>query len=114
MRTIVLAAAFVAASVSLVQAGDVMASRYANTTIVRSAKGVETHLYYKADGTFTARERGGTFGGTWTVKDGTLCLTMIPPRPSLPNPECSPVSERKIGDTWKAAGYAVTIVPGIQ
>jgi YD repeat-containing protein len=113
MRSILIVAAL-ALSVTAAHAGDVMASRYGNTTITTDASGVQTKLYYNADGTFTGKQ--GTFGftGTWKLDGNTICLTFNPAPPGAPNPTCTPVSAHKVGDTWSGGGRTITLVQGIQ
>ena len=67
MRTLLLAAAFAVCSASLAHAADIMAARYGNTTLVTDSKGVETKIYYKADGTLTGKQADLNFTGTWKV-----------------------------------------------
>lgn len=114
MRIAIAAAAALAASVSLAHAGDVMASRYGNTTITKDAAGHETHIYYAADHTFTGKQGDAAFNGTWEIKGDTICLTAAKPIPGTPNPACAPVSAHAVGDTWTAGPYTVSIVKGVQ
>ena len=114
MRTLFLAAAFAALSVSLAQAADVMASRYGNTTIATDAKGVETRLYYKADGTLTGKQGDLNFTGTWKVAKGKVCLHTAPTVPGMEEPFCRPVASRKVGDTWTSGDRTVKLVQGVQ
>jgi hypothetical protein len=119
MRIAILAVTMVAASVSfasvsVAHAGDIMASRYGNTTITRDAAGHESHIYYKADHSFTGKQGDAEFSGTWAIKGSTICLTAVHPIPGTPNPACAPISEHKVGDTWKAGPYTVSIVAGIH
>jgi opacity protein-like surface antigen len=114
MRTMLLAAAFAALSVSAAYADDVMASRFGNTTITRDASGNESHIYYAADGTFTGKQGGTSFNGTWKINGGTICLTAATAIPNTPNPACVPVSAHKVGETWSAGPYSVSLVQGIQ
>lgn len=95
-------------------ADDVLATRFGNTTISKDAAGNETHLYYKADGTFTGKQNGQSFKGTWKLDGGKVCLTADPPIPNTPNPVCAPVSAHKVGDTWTAGPYTISLVAGIQ
>ena len=114
MRIILLATALAFASTAAV-ADDIMASRYGNTTITKDATGNETHLYYKADGTFTGKQGATSFKGTWALKDGnTICLTSDPAIPNTPNPVCTPVAAHKVGDTWSTGPYTASLVAGIQ
>jgi hypothetical protein len=114
MRTLLVAAVFVACSISLAHAADVMASRYGNTTIATDAKGVETKLYYKADGTLTGKQGDLSFTGTWKVAGGKVCLHTTPTVPGMEEPFCRPVASRKVGDTWKSGDRTVKLVAGVQ
>lgn len=115
MNRILIAAALLALSTTLAFADDVMASRYGNTTITTDASGVQTKIYYNADGTFTGVQASQKFDGTWKIDaSGTLCLTFSAPVPGAPNPTCTPVAAHKIGDTWTGAGRTMTLVQGIQ
>jgi len=95
---------------------DVMASRYGNTTIAKTAKGHEVHMYYNADHTFTGKvvDVGFDLKGTWTVENGLLCRTYDPLPPMTTNPDCQPVAPEKIGDTWTIEDNTATLVAGIQ
>ena len=93
---------------------SVMASRFGNTTITKDASGAERHVYYKADGTFTGKQGTVSFGGTWKINGSMICLTTSPSIPGLPNPACAPVSAHKVGDTWTAGPYTISLVAGIQ
>ncbi|MGD0143704.1 MAG: hypothetical protein ABSC92_11130 [Rhizomicrobium sp.] len=114
MRKIFLAAALLAVSTTLAFADDIMASRYGNTTISTDASGVQSKLYYAADGTFTGTQAGTKFKGTWKIDGGNVCLTTDPALPGTPNPICLPVAAHKVGDTWSSGGRTVTLVQGIQ
>lgn len=114
MRALILAATFAALSVATAYADDIMASRYGNTTIATNAKGVQTKLYYSADGTFTGKQGDLNFKGTWKTGDGKVCLTYNVAVPGFTNPFCPPVAAHKVGDTWSAGSNTVTIVKGIQ
>ena len=116
MRSIILAAAFVAASVSCAYADDVMASRYGNTTIATDSKGVQTKIYYQADGTLTSKQGDMSFKGTWKVDAANkLCLTFSGGVPAgMTNPFCVTVAAHKVGDTWKAQDRTVTLVQGVR
>jgi len=96
---------------------DVMATRFGNTTITKDAAGNEVHLYYAADHTFSVKTNGQTAGGTWKVDGATICLTYANPAvlpAGTPNPTCVPVAAHKVGDTWTAGPYTVSLVAGIQ
>jgi len=116
MRSIVLAAAFVAASVCCAYADDLMASRYGNTTIATDSKGVQTKIYYQAGGTLTGKQADMSFKGTWKVDAANkLCLTFSGTAPTgMTNPFCVTVAAHKVGDTWKSEDRSVTLVKGIQ
>jgi hypothetical protein len=115
MRTILLAAAVLMFSASLAFADDIMATRYGNTTISTDASGVQSKLYYSADGTFTGKQAGMNFKGTWKLDgSGNICLTTDPALPGQPNPLCVPVAAHKVGDSWTAGGRTITLVQGIQ
>ena len=114
MRTIILAATFVALSVSAAYADDVMATRYGNTTIATESNGTQTKLYYKADGTFTGKQGSLDFKGTWKVDGGKVCLKFDRAVPGYAEPFCPAIEAHKVGDSWKAAGRTVTLVKGIQ
>jgi hypothetical protein len=96
---------------------SVLASRFGNTTITKDASGNETRLYYSADHTVKVKAGGKETNGTWKIDGGTICLTYANPAAlpaGTPNPTCVPVSEHKVGETWSAGPYTVTLVAGIQ
>ena len=114
MRAILLGAALAVVAILPALAGDeVLASRFGNTTITK-ASGVENHVYYAADHTFTAKQGATSTKGTWKIDGSTICLTFATPVPGTPNPACAPVSDHKVGDTWSAGPYTVSLVAGIQ
>ena len=92
----------------------VMATRFGNTTITKDASGMERRVYYKADGTFTGKQGAVSFGGTWKLNGGMICLTVSPAMPGMPNPACAPITAHKVGDTWTAGPYTISLVAGIQ
>ena len=116
MRTFLLTAAFAALSVSAAYADDVMASRYGNTTITTDAAGLQAKIYYNADHTFTGKQNGVDFKGTWKLNDAStsICLTYDKPPANTPSPLCAPIAAHKVGDKWSAAGRNLTLAPGIQ
>lgn len=115
MKRIFATAAVLALSTSLAFADDVMATRYGNTTITTDASGVQSKIYYSADGTFTGKQGAATFSGSWKLdSSNTICLTFNTPVPGAANPTCTPVAAHKVGDTWSAAGRTITLVQGIQ
>jgi hypothetical protein len=114
MRKILIAAAALALSSSLAFADDIMASRYGNTTLSTDKSGVQSKIYYAADGTFTGKQAGQSFNGTWKVDGSNICLTFAQPVPGAANPTCLPVAAHKVGDTWMAGDRTVSLVQGIQ
>ena len=114
MRAFLLGVAALALSAGIAFADDVMASRYGNTTITTDANGVQSKLYYAADGTFTGKQGNQTFNGTWKVDGGNICLTFAQAVPGAANPTCLPVAAHNVGDTWKAGDRTVSLVQGIQ
>ena len=114
MRTMILAATLAALSVSLAWGDDVMTSRYGNTTIATDSKGVQTKLYYSADGTLTGKQSEMSFKGAWKIANIQLCLTFTTTVPGMSNPFCVTVAAHKVGDTWQGGGRSVTLVKGIQ
>lgn len=115
MKKILIGAAFALAAVMPALAGDeVLASRFGNTTITKDAQGNERRVYYKADHTFTGKQGTAEFSGTWKIDGSTICLTTAQSVPGLPNPVCTPVEDHKVGDSWTAGPYTVTLVAGIQ
>ena len=117
MRSMILAAAFAAVSLSCAFAGDeVMSSRFGNTTIATDSKGVETKLYYQADGTLTGKQGTMSYKGTWKVDaSNKLCLSFSGDAPKgMSNPFCTAVVAHKVGDTWKSEDRTVALVKGVQ
>lgn len=115
MRSMILLAAVAAMSVSCAYADDIMASRYGNTTMATDAKGVQTKIYYQADGTLTAKQGAADFKGTWKLgAKNRLCLTFDKQPQGMSNPFCVTAAAHKVGDTWKAGDRTVMLVKGIQ
>lgn len=115
MRSILLASAVALVATAAFAGDEIMASRFGNTTITKDGSGNETHLYYSADHTFTGKQGATAFKGTWMLKDaGTICLTSDPAIPNTPNPVCNPISAHKVGDSWSAGPYTISLVAGIQ
>ncbi|MBV9692838.1 MAG: hypothetical protein JO261_03970, partial [Alphaproteobacteria bacterium] len=55
--------------------------------------------------------------GSWKINGNTICLTydepdMVPKGTS--NPTCLPVAAHKVGDSWGAGPYTVSLVAGIR
>lgn len=121
MRVVLLCAAMIAMTAmtagSALADDSVLASRFGNTTITKDGAGNETRLYYAADHTFTVKAGGQTTNGTWKIDGGTICLTYANPAglpAGTPNPTCVPVSAHKVGDSWSAGPYSVSLVSGVQ
>lgn len=114
MRAVLMGVAIAAVISSAALADDVMATRFGNTTITKDASGNETHLYYAADGTFSGKQGGQSFKGTWKLDGGKVCLTAEPAIPNTPNPVCVPITAHQVGDTWTAGPYTVSLVAGIR
>ena len=114
MRTILLGVAAFALSAGVAFADDIMASRYGNTTVTTDANGVESRIYYSADGTFTGKQASQSFNGTWKLDGSNICLTFAQPVPGAANPTCLPVAAHKVGDTWRTGDRTVSLVQGIQ
>ncbi len=101
-------------------ADDVMAAFYGNT-IVSTGGGVEFHTHYRADHSFdlagSMMLMSHTFKGTWAVDGkGDICRTYIGEAPpGTPNPNCSPLVPRKVGDSWtsKDGTHTLTLKAGV-
>jgi hypothetical protein len=121
---IALASGFALAATAA-SADDLMASTYANTVKATDSKGASSTFLFNADGTYTVNAttpdgKPVSVPGKWTTKDGgnTLCLQQAgPPNAPPPAPSCSPLSSRKVGDTWTVTNdtnqsFTVTLVAG--
>lgn len=90
-------------------------ARVGNTVIATDPDGTSTHIYWRADGTFSAWRPGWKSEGTWFVKDGKLCLTYEVARPNMGTSECmTGAKPHKVGDVWKTEDRTVTLAPGRQ
>ena len=114
IRKAVLCVALVLFAAGPAFADDIMASRYGNTTVSTDKNGVKSMIYYAADGTFTGKQAGQSFNGTWKLDGSNICLTFAQPVPGAANPTCLPVAAHKVGDTWTAGDRTVSLVQGIQ
>ena len=116
MRILLGAVAALALSATAAFAGDeVMATRFGNTTITSDASGMSSKIYYEADHSFTGVQGEQQLAGTWAVKGSQVCLTFSSePPPGYPNPICTPVSNRAVGETWQAGPFTVQLVAGHQ
>ena len=95
-----------------------MTSMIGNTVKVVDAKGLESHTYMAADGTFSgvAPAYSYHYQGKWEVAaDGRLCRTFDPVPPGIVNPVCSTLAAHAVGDSWTDPdGGADTILAGQQ
>ena len=116
MRTLLVSVAAIVLATAVASADeDVMSSRYGNTTITTDGNGVTSKIHYKADGSFDGTQGTTAFAGTWKLDGaGKICLTSNPPIPNTPNPVCTPVYAHKVGESWTAGSYQVSLVAGIQ
>lgn len=108
MRAFVMSAlALVVGLTAALAADDPMAATYGNTLVVVDPDGVESHLYYRADHSFSGRVPSANYDykGTWSV-DGTghVCRTYSETIPGVPNPDCDEVAvvAHTVGDNWTA------------
>jgi len=108
-------AALALSATAVLAADDVMASRIGNTTITTDASGMSSKIYYEADHSFTGVQGDLQLAGTWAVKGSQVCLTFSSePPPGYPNPICTPVSARNVGDSWTSGPFTVQLVEGKQ
>ena len=117
MRPVLAAsAALLLSAVPALADDDVMATRYGNTVVSKSANGPEVHMYYNADHTFTGKAIGMDvqIRGTWRINDTDICMNYDPLPPRMTNPTCYPLDTHKVGDTWTSGNSTVTLVQGIQ
>ncbi|MFA7263560.1 MAG: hypothetical protein WC068_11120 [Caulobacter sp.] len=116
MRMLLGAVAALALSATAALAGDdVMASRIGNTTITTDASGQSSKIYYEGDHSFTGVQGEQQLAGTWAVKGSQVCLTFTSDAPpGYPNPICTPVSARNVGDSWTSGPFTVQLVAGRQ
>ncbi|MEI9888529.1 MAG: hypothetical protein WDN08_18920 [Rhizomicrobium sp.] len=125
MHVVIAASAFLLASVSAVLAEEpapppaaetapaaesapaavpeAMAATIGNTVKVVDAKGLESHTYFAADGTFSgiAPAYDYHYQGKWEIAaDGQLCRIFDPVPPGVVNPLCSKLEAHAVGDSW--------------
>jgi hypothetical protein len=76
---------------------------FGNTIVSTYPSGRSAKLWLEQDGTYSARgAKGAPSGGTWSTKDGGLCLKQRKPYPA-PVTYCSSIPENaKIGTVWDA------------
>ena len=98
-------------------AADPMANYYGNSVVVVDGKGLESHVYYNADHTFTgvAPAYSYHFQGTWELKGDQLCRTFNPEPPGITNPNCDTFQPHAVGDTWTSPdGGKGSLVAGVN
>jgi hypothetical protein len=90
-------------------------ARIGNTVIATDPDGTATHIYWRADGTFSAWRPDWKSEGKWFVKDGKLCLTYDLARPKMGESECmAHAAAHRVGDVWKTEDRTVTLASGRQ
>jgi hypothetical protein len=90
-------------------------ARVGNTVVATDADGTATHIFWRADRTFSAWQKDWKSEGKWFVADGKLCLTYDIPRPKLGASECMANAQpHEIGDVWQTDGRRVTLLKGRQ
>ena len=122
MNKYLIAASFVALFASPTFADDdVMAGFYGNT-VVSTGGSATIRTHYRPDHTFdfvgSMMFISRTFRGTWALDDkGNICRTYVGDAPpDTPNPNCTPVVARKIGEVWKSKDgkRTLTLKAGVQ
>lgn len=101
------------ATASTALSADPMASRYGNTTIAMDKDGTLTRLFYRADHSFVAKRADWQSEGTWSIKDGKLCLAYKTVRPGVGTSECVSSEPHALGDVWIHNGRHITLVKGM-
>jgi hypothetical protein len=117
MRGVLIAASVLTLCASVAFADDSqMASRFGNTTIAKNKNGTESHIYFNADHTFTGKVLRPAIAlkGTWKIVGDTVCMTYTPAPFGVTNPQCKPLDDHKVGDTWTDGLWKVTIIAGIK
>jgi hypothetical protein len=115
----IFAAPLTAIAVPITPPDDVMAGYYGNTTISTGGR-AEVHFIYNVDHTFVLKVPAYDmeFRGTWAVKGSTICFNYEIPPPGIDNPDCSPLSPHKVGDSWTEKSddgtRKLTLVAGAQ
>lgn len=102
-------------------ADDLMASFYGNT-IVSTGDSTTIRTHYRADHTFdfvgSMMFMNRTFKGTWALDGkGNICRTYVGNvPPDTPNPHCTPIMARKVGEVWKSKDNTRTLIlkAGVQ
>jgi hypothetical protein len=118
MRSILIAVIAVAVCATSAFADDsLMAPRFGNTSISKNNKnGIEAHIYFKADHTFTGKvlRLNIALKGTWTLDGTNFCMTYTPAPFGVKSPSCHTIAMHKLGDVWTDSDRTLSIVPGIQ
>jgi hypothetical protein len=116
-RLFLMSAACLALCASAAFADDsMMTSRFGNTTVVKTKSGMQVHMYFNADHSFTGKvlKSAITMKGTWVVDGTNICMTYNPALFSVKNPDCELLEAHQVGDTWAAGPRTVSIVAGVQ
>jgi hypothetical protein len=99
-------------------ASPAMTALFGNTVVVVDAKGIESHTHYTADGKFegVAPAYDYHYQGTWTIDaNGQLCRNFDPVPPGVTNPDCAPLTQHAVGESWTDAdGAKGQLVAGVQ
>jgi hypothetical protein len=97
---------------------EALAPAIGNTWKVVDAKGLESHTYFAADGTFSgvAPAYSYHYQGKWEIAaDGQLCRNFDPVPPGIVNPVCSKLEPHAVGDSWTDPdGASGTLLAGQQ
>lgn len=97
---------------------DAMTPMFGNTIVVVDAKGLESHTWFAADGTFTgiAPAYNYKYQGKWYIDpNGQLCRNFDPEPPGITNPVCGALDSHAVGDKWTDKdGGSDSIVAGQQ
>ena len=76
--------AFAGLASAALAAGDPMAAAYENTVVSTDETGGQSKVMYNADHTYTVIRPDGAAGkGTWSIKDGQLCVNRTEPVPPV-------------------------------
>ena len=93
-----------------------MAGVVGNTIVVTTPQNATVKVMLRAEGTYQTEASGGpSASGTWAVQGDQICYTQSNPAPAAgqPQPFCvQGLDGHKVGDSWSAAGMAMTVVAG--
>ena len=118
MRTLIMAAVL-AVGFSSAALADPMASAYGNTVAITYPNGAVAKMFIDADGRYAIKgPDGSTMKGSWKIDGANTCFTQTEPAPPAGmGANCSPTSDKKVGESWTAPGpngstMTVSIVAG--